>query len=86
MAEFEYPTYYLDLTDRGTRNRIVSAKVGETIRVSVRSAEIPDAAPLMATGIRTTLSDFVVKIQTADGIQTHNREWEELAIDLAAAE
>lgn len=86
MKEFESPTYYLDLKDRGTRTRIEGAKVGQTVKVLVRAAEDPVATPITATGTRKDPKEFVVEVVTDTGKQTHTRDREELATDIAAAE
>ena len=85
MAEFEAPTYYLDLKDKSTRSRIESARPGQTVQVRVRSAEDLSAAPLVAKGTRNLGStEFQVVVETPAGEQTHVRGWVELCKDLAA--
>ena len=86
MNKFESLTYYLDLNDKGTRTRIECAQLGKAVKVLVRAAEDPEVAPIVASGTRTNSSEFVVEVQTSAGKQTHIRGWEELAIDLAAAD
>ena len=74
MAEFESPTYALDLRHRSNCLSIASAKPGQEIRVLVRPEDDATAQPIVATG---TLSNdgtsFSVVVMGEDGAQqTHD--------------
>lgn len=85
MAEFESPTYYLDLPAKSVRSSIESAKPGKTVQVRVRSAEDPTAASIGAKGtLNLDSTEFRVVVKTPAGEQTHVRGWVELCKDLAA--
>lgn len=74
MAEFESPTYVLDLRDSSNCSRIQSCKPGKEIQVLVRPEQDATVKPIMAKGIRShDGASFSVVVTTADGKQTH--EW-----------
>lgn len=79
MAEFESPTYVLDLRDRSNCSRIESAKPGKEIRVLVRPEHDTTVRPIVA---KATLSNdgasFFVVVTTADGEQTHDWGFKDL--------
>lgn len=85
MAEFDSPTYYLDLKDKSTRSRIQTARPGgKPVQVRVRSEEDPKAQPLVAEGtLNLDSTEFKVVVKTHEGEQAHVRDWTELrkAID-----
>ena len=79
------PTYYLDLKDKETRSRIESAKPGLTVQVRVRCEEAPGDESLVAKGTRSMDgAKFYVLVETSDGCWSHERDWEELNLDVNA--
>ncbi len=80
-------TYFLDLSDRVSRQRIEAAKPNTPIRVLVKLAENTDAEPIDAIGALTPdKADFLVTVTTSSGTVTHSRGWSELKEDLASHE
>ena len=75
--------HYLDLTEQASRSRIRGLKPGGSVRVLVRSSIDPIASPIDAKGSRNLGgNEFLVEVQTADGVVSHTREWDELMQDL----
>ena len=71
MAEFESPTYVLDLRDKSNCSRIESAKPGKEVQVLVRPENDSMAQPIKAMGTRSKDgTSFNVVVTTADGKQT----------------
>ena len=80
-------TYYLDLTDRGTRERILAAenRHPEDVDVLVRLAANRRAPPINAKGRSSEdKQDFVITVGTAFGAVTHSRGWSEIKEDIAS--
>jgi hypothetical protein len=85
MAEFESPTYVLDLRNKSNCSRIESAKVGKEIQVLVRPENDSMAQPIVAMGILSKdATSFCVVVKTADGEQTHDWGYNDLLEAISA--
>ena len=80
-------TYYLDLKDRTSRQRIETAKPGVPVKVLVRLAADRHAPSIEAEGkLSADSQDFEVTVRTAFGQVTHSKGWSEVKEDIASHE
>jgi hypothetical protein len=85
MAEFESPTYILDLRDSLNCATLEGASPGEEIQVLVRPENDEASAPIRATGTLSSDSQtFQVVVTTSAGEQTHSWNYDTLKDALRA--
>jgi hypothetical protein len=85
MAEFESPSYVLDLANSINCAHIESAKPNVSFRVLVVPESDLSAASMSATGLLSVDStSFSVTVETPAGTQEHSWPWESLRDALAA--
>ena len=87
MMEDHEMTYYLDLKDRASRERIEAAKPGVLVKVQVRLAADRHSPAIEAEGkLSADAQNFEVTVRTAFGEVTHSRGWSEVKEDIASHE
>ncbi len=85
MAEFESPTYVLDLSHSLNRAHIEGAEPNTPLKVLVVPESDLSAKPIAATGLLSADStSFSVEVVTPAGTQSHTWTWAFLKKALAA--
>ena len=69
MAEFDRPTYVLDLRDKIVRQRIENAIPNRVVNVLVRTDPDRGSPSIAARGVLTDEGMFDIKVVTSDGEQ-----------------
>jgi hypothetical protein len=78
MHEFETPVFALNLSDPLNPNRIIGAKVGQPVRVSVYTPYEENKNEMLASGVRVDEEIFRITVNTSDGYQSHDWSWQML--------